>query len=318
MITYLTQETKQLNKLTAENVHMLKKASWIDLYSPTSEEKALLESHLSIEIPTQEEMDSIELSSRLYRMGDSLYMTAMIVANSHSNEPKLEPVTYILTSSQLFTIRHINPKSFELFINNIKHLEDHSSTSLLLALVDAYIDRLADILEFVGNRLDDYSKTIFHHSTPQKMDYQNLFKQIGSAGDLDTKARESAITFSRLITFFQQTRNATLDSETQTRLATFTKDITALSEHSTFLSTKINLLLDATLGLVNIEQNNIIKLFSVAAVIFLPPTLIASIYGMNFHFMPELLWKHGYGFAIGLMGLAAWLPYRYFKFKKWL
>ncbi len=318
MITYLTQEIKQINKLTQENVHVLKGASWIDLLSPSAEEQSILSSYFNMVLPSQEEMDSIELSSRLYRASDRLYMTAMIVANSHSPEPKLEPVTYVLTPTQLITIRHVNPKSFELFINNIKHLDDHSPNSLLIGLIDAYIDRLADILEFVGNQLDDYSKTVFYHSAHQKMNYQILFNQIGNAGDLDTKARESAITFGRLITFFQQAKNSTFDAGTQTRLATFTKDIAALNEHSTFLSTKINLLLDATLGLVNIEQNNIIKLFSVAAVIFLPPTLIASIYGMNFHFMPELLWKHGYAYALGLMGVAAWLPYKYFKFKKWL
>ena len=109
-----------------------------------------------------------------------------------------------------------------------------------------------------------------------------------------------------------------MDNEGQLRLATLSKDIASLSDHANFLSTKINFLLDGTLGMVSIEQNNIIKIFSVAAVIFLPPTLIASIYGMNFHVMPELSWKYGYLLSISFMLLAAWLPYKYFKYRKWL
>ncbi len=318
MITYLTADSKQPQLLTSKNAEMLAQAVWIDLYSPTEEEQTLFKAHISIEIPTQEAMDSIELSSRLYRLAERSYMTAMVIANSSSEDPKLEPITYIFTPSQLFTIRYIHPKSFDLFLSHIKLLETINPTSLLITLIDTAIDRLADILELVGNQLDEYSKIVFHNPGTHKLNYQQLFRQIGAAGDLDTKVRESIVTFNRLITFFQQTPNAPLAPENQGRLMTFNKDIAALSEHSTFLSTKINLLLDATLGMVNIEQNNIIKLFSVAAVIFLPPTLIASIYGMNFRIMPELLWRYGYAFALGLMGVAAWLPYKYFKFKKWL
>ena len=143
-------------------------------------------------------------------------------------------------------------------------------------------------------------------------------QQIGANGDLNTKARESLLTFNRLMGYFTQTVSSRIDNEDQIRLASLIKDIASLNDHANFLSTKINFLLDATLGLVNIEQNNIIKIFSVAAVIFLPPTLIASIYGMNFHFIPELSWKYGYLFSIFLIILAAWFPYKYFKYRKWL
>lgn len=320
MITYLNHNMLAPENITTENVEHLKNAIWIDLLSPTTEEENLVEKFIDIDIPTREEMKEIELSSRFYRENDKLFMTAMAIAQSSSIEPKLEPVTYILTPNQLFTIRYIEPKSFNLMINKIKILdsERRNPIDLLIGLVDSAIDRLADILELVGNQLDNYSKIIFHNKSTHKLNYQTLFQQIGVAGDLNTKTRESLITFSRLITFFEQAKSTTLDKENQTRLTTSSKDITALSDHSNFLSTKINFLLDATLGMVNIEQNNIIKLFSVAAVIFLPPTLIASIYGMNFHAMPELSWKYGYLFALGLMVLVAWLPFKYFKHKKWL
>ncbi len=115
-----------------------------------------------------------------------------------------------------------------------------------------------------------------------------------------------------------QSIGSNADQDTQSRLTSISKDIAALSDHANFVANKVTFLLSATLGMVNIEQNNIIKIVSVAAVIFLPPTLIASIYGMNFHVIPELSWKYGYVFSVVLMLLAAWLPYKYFKLRKWL
>jgi magnesium transporter len=141
---------------------------------------------------------------------------------------------------------------------------------------------------------------------------------MGANADLNTKVCESLVTFNRLIPFFSQMAGSRINDERLQRLGTLGKDINSLSDHAIFLSSKVNFLLDATLGMVNIEQNNIIKIFSVAAVIFLPPTLVASIYGMNFHIMPELEWHYGYVYALGMILLAAWLPYKYFKHKKWL
>jgi len=321
MITYFNPSSLTPEEIRLENISQLKSAVWIDLIYPSEAEKNQVEKHLDINMPTKGEMEEIELSSRLYKENDKFFMTVMTIAQSNSIEPKLEPVTFILTPEKLFTIRYIEPRSFSLFISRLKmlNIEQRSNpVNLLIGLVDLSIDRLADILEFVGGQLDDYSKLIFHNKSTHKLNYQTLFQQIGAAGDLNTKARESLITYNRLIAFFEQNKNSILDYDNQTRLTTSNKDLTALSDHSNFLSTKINFLLDATLGMVNIEQNNIIKLFSVAAVIFLPPTLIASIYGMNFHTIPELSWKYGYLFAIGLMGLASWLPYKFFRHKKWL
>ncbi len=322
MLTYLGKTMLELQEVPADNPALIKEAIWIDLLSPTKEEEALVEKYLGQGIPSREEMVQIELSSRLYKEHGTLFMTATIIAQSVSPDPKIDPVTFVLTQNQLITIRYINPQAFRLFTSQLQKLDtrDHDATTLLLGLLDATVDRLADILELVGHRLDDYSKTIFRpqNHTTEKLDYQLLMQRIGANGDLNTKARESLITFNRLVTFFGQSTSSVLNNEVHLRLTTLSKDIVSLSDHSTFLSSKVNFLLDATLGMVNIEQNNIIKIFSVAAVIFLPPTLIASIYGMNFHMMPELSWKFGYIFAIGLIVFAAWLPYKYFKHKKWL
>ena len=322
VVATLNLKTSAPQVITDKNQALLDEAIWIDLLSPSKAEEVQVEEHLRLDIPTREEMGEIELSSRLYKENGTLFMTASMIALSDSPEPILDPVTFVLTQKQLITIRYIEPQSFKLFISNLKKLNNTeiNAVNLMVELLDAVVDRLADILELVGKRIDEYSKTIFSHQNDNsaKLDYRLLMQQIGANGDLNTKARESLLTFNRLMGYFTQTVSSRIDNEDQIRLASLIKDIASLNDHANFLSTKINFLLDATLGLVNIEQNNIIKIFSVAAVIFLPPTLIASIYGMNFHFIPELSWKYGYLFSIFLIILAAWFPYKYFKYRKWL
>ena len=322
LVAYIIRKTIEPHIITNNNRDLLKESLWIDLLTPSKEEEDLVEHYLSLGIPTREEMIEIEQSSRLYKENGILFLTAIMIAQHESADPILDPVTFILTPKQLITMRYIEPKSFSIFSNKLQKTASNSydALTLLLDLYDVTIDRLADTLELVGRRLDEYSKNIFrsHNQNEAGVDYRNLMQQIGANGDLNTKARESLVTFNRLIVFLGHTEDSRIDSDKQSRLATLGKDIDSLSDHANFLSTKVNFLLDATLGMVNIEQNNIIKIFSVAAVIFLPPTLVASIYGMNFHFMPELHWKYGYIFAVALILVAAWLPYKYFKYKKWL
>lgn len=322
LVAYLYEKTIEPHVISVDNQQLLKEAIWIDLLSPSLEEEHLVEHVLGFDIPTREDMIEIELSSRLYRDDDRLVMTATMIGSGESPDPILDPVTFILTAKQLITIRYIQPSSFKILSANLhKHeIVDCEAIVIFFDLLDAIIDRLADTLEFVGHGLDQFSKNIFRPVTEDanKLNYRMLMQQIGATGDLNTKARESLMTFSRLTIFFRHMEYLKIDGDKQFRLTTLHEDIESLSDHANFLSTKINFLLDATLGMVNIEQNNIIKIFSVAAVIFLPPTLVASIYGMNFHFMPELTWKYGYLFSLGLMISAAWLPYKYFKYRKWL
>lgn len=310
--------------ITSDNQNRLNNALWIDLLNLTKEEEAFAEKILKLDIPTREEMREIELSSRLYKEDNVLFMTAIMVAKSGTAEPTTDAVTLILMDNKLITVRYIEPLSFELFISQLSTLplENQNATSMLVELLDVSIDRLADILEDVSRHLDGYSQTIFHPTkiggSVNKPDYENIFQGIGASGDLNTKVQESLIAFNRLISFFARKRFPKIDVEMESKLTTLNKDIKSLKDHVTFISNKVIFLLDATLGMVSIEQNNIIKIFSIAAVILLPPTLIASVYGMNFDFMPELKWHWGYPFAIILMLISAWLPYKYFKIKKWL
>jgi magnesium transporter len=313
---YMDKQFKS-EEITVDNQSLIDNALWIDMISPTREEEALIEKSVSVNIPTREEMREIELSSRLYKEKDILFMTATMVAQSQSFAPHQDAVTFILTPKQLITIRYIEPQAFKLFASIAHKLDVICPAAFLTELLDATIDRFADVLEMISHQLELCSKDIFQIKKHNTSSYQFFLQQLGINGALNSKIVESLVSFSRLISFFDQSVE-TIDNNHHARHITLNKDISSLNDHAHFISNKISFLLDATLGMVQIEQNAIIKIFSVAAVIFLPPTLIASIYGMNFHVMPELSWEYGYIFAIGLMILAAWLPYKYFKYKKWL
>lgn len=314
---YIDQKFKQ-EIITDDNQHLIKEALWIDLVSPTDEEEKLTERLLNLSIPTREEMQEIELSSRLYKENNILFMTATMVAQSQSLVPHQDAVTFLLTKQQLITVRYIEPQAFKLFASIVPKLKPMSSAAFLTELLDATIDRFADVLELISHQLELYSRDIFQSNKPNTPNYQMLLQQLGINGELNSKIVQSLVSFGRLISFFDQSIEASIDSTHNLRLTTLSRDITSINDHAHFLSNKISFLLEATLGMVQIEQNAIIKIFSVAAVIFLPPTLIASIYGMNFHFMPELSWRYGYLFSVGLMLFASWLPYKYFKYRKWL
>lgn len=324
IIAYLKKDKLEPRKVTIDDAQVLQKAIWIDLLCPTHEEEVFVEKLLELDVPTIEEMQEIELSSRLYKMDNALFMTATVLAKSETLAPKNDVITLIVTPNKLITVRYVESQSFSLFISRLTRMTvtHYDIEHLVIEFLESAIDRLADILERIGHRIDEYSQLIFNPQKAeqlyQKLDYKQLLQTIGMNGDLNTKSQESLVSFNRLITFFEQATLSTFDTTALSRLATLNKDINSLSNHANFLSNKVIFLLEATLGMVNIEQNNIIKIFSIASVILLPPTLIASIYGMNFHFMPELRWYWGYPLSIGLMLISAWFPYMYFKKRKWL
>ncbi len=191
-----------------------------------------------------------------------------------------------------------------------------------MELLDAVIDRAADILERIGLEVDQVSHDIFEpeeSATERSKSYPDILKTIGRKGDLTSKVRESLVSIGRLLLYLaNEADSMRWAKEPRAQLRGMQRDVQSLSDHATYLTNKITFLLDAMLGMVTLEQNNIIKIFSIAAVVLLPPSLVASIYGMNFKHMPELDWTLGYPLAIVLMLLAAVLPYYFFKWKKWL
>jgi magnesium transporter len=299
-------------------------ATWFDLVNPSQLEDKIVERRVGIAVPTREEMQEIEVTSRLYVENGARYMTATLMCQSDTDAPKTTAVTFILSGHRLITVRYDEPRPFMIVGNKLARICSPAvnGESVLMDLLDAVIDRTADILERVGTEVDGVSHDIFEPEAgraDRTRSYNDILKTIGRKGDLASKVRESLVSIGRLLLYLaNEADSMRWAKEQRAVLKGMQRDVGSLSDHATYLTNKIQFLLDAVLGMVSIEQNNIIKIFSVAAVALMPPTLIASIYGMNFKHMPELDYELGYPIAIGLMVLAAALPYYFFKWKKWL
>jgi magnesium transporter len=296
-------------------------AVWFDLIQPTQLEDKLVESVVGISVPTREEMQEIEVTSRLYVENGARYMTATLMCQSDTDTPKTTAVTFILSGHRLITVRYDEPRPFLIVGNKLGRVcpAGANGESVLMELLDAVIDRAADILERIGAEVDRVSHDIFEPEADQKLSHQEILKSIGRKGDLTSKVRESLVSIGRVLLYLaNEADSMRWAKETRSQLRGMQRDVQSLSDHATYLSSKITFVLDAMLGVVSIEQNNIIKIFSIAAVVLMPPTLVASIYGMNFKHMPELDWEFGYPLAIVLMLIAAALPYVFFKWKNWL
>jgi magnesium transporter len=317
-------------------------ALWIDLLDPTAEEEAAAERLLGVGIPTREDMAAIEESARLYEERGALVMTAVVVTGvSEGRRPAAAEVKFVLTPKTLATVRYADPLPFRAFAAKSRRDPDaHGASELVfLSLVEGIVDRLADILEATDAGLDALSEEVFEgggaaaqgapgpdgarrsgraRGRPPRTDLQAVLKRLGRANALAGKLRESLLSIGRMLAFFRQGMGEKLRNGAKARLRTLDRDVASLAEYDAQLSAGIGFLLEATFGLIGLEQNGIIKVFSVAAVLFLPPTLVGTVYGMNFERMPELHWAFGYPFALGLMALSAVAPYCWFKRRGWL
>lgn len=297
-----------------------KQVVWADLYYPTQEEESIAERLLEIEMPTRDEMQEIEASSRLYVEEGAVVMIMPVLNKTTTDEPESKAITFMLARDRLVTLRYTDPAPFNMFINRLTRFPalGASGEQIIMGLLEQITDSLADILESSAANLDALSHGVFKHKGEANigLDFKDVLRRIGYVADIATKAKDSLLNMNRLALFLMA--HVDLKKDGKTRIKTLMQDASSIDEHASFLSAKANFLLDATLGMINIEQNNIIKIFSVAAVAFLPPTLIASIYGMNFRVMPELEWGHGYPIALILMLISALLPFWYFRRKKWL
>jgi len=296
---------------------------WIDLLNPSAEEETLLEAQLGVDIPTREEMQRLEVSGRLYREEEAIVMTATLPARTDSDDLLMAPVAFVLVGGKLITVRYHEPRVFKTFPQRAaeSNLGCASGEIVTVALLEATVDRLTDVLERAEEEVDGVSRAIFRseQSKSTSRDLMNTLQLIGRKGDLCSNIRVGLLSLQRLTGFFGQVLADRANSkELRGRVKTLEHYLDSLGDHSSFVSQKVTFLLDATLGMINIEQSNIIKIFSIAAGVFLPPTLIASIYGMNFSFMPELRWTYGYAFAGVLMLASALLPFWYFKRRGWL
>ena len=269
-------------------------------------------------------------------------LTAKVLAGAEGPDPVMEPVTFVLSRTRVVTIRYHRPYSLSNVPDRAAGLQADCSTPMrmLMTLMEVMVDRGADILEAESRALDALSGRIFRPeggATPgrRSVDLSAVIAQIGRHGELNSRLQDSLVTIERIVNHMAQMR---LSARRQTpapeesqgpavqtqalglngRDKRLLRDIRSLIDYADAQSQRVTFMLDATLGLLNIQQNGIIKIFSVAAVVFLPPTLIASVYGMNFAHMPELASPLGYPLALGGMVLSAVLPYLFFKRKGWL
>jgi magnesium transporter len=296
---------------------------WIDLLNPTAEEETTLEARLGVDIPTREEMQRLEVSGRLYREDDAVVMTATLPARTDSDDLLMAPVAFVVSRGKLVTVRYHEPRSFKTFPQRASqsNLGCSNGEMVLIALLEATVDRMTDILERAEEEVDAISRAIFRSDQPKSAtrDFMNTLQLIGRKGDLCSNIQIGVLSLLRLIGFFgQELADRTEAKELRRRAKTLEHYLSSLSATASFTSQKVTFLLEATLGMISIEQSNIIKIFSIAAGVFLPPTLIASIYGMNFSFMPELRWQYGYPLAGLLMLASALVPLWFFKRRGWL
>ncbi|HEY0281635.1 MAG TPA: magnesium transporter CorA family protein [Rhizomicrobium sp.] len=324
MKTYLPHNGGLKAAPDAESAPAIAGGLWIDLIDPTPGERQTVNNALHVELPTHADMEEIEISSRLYSEDGGLFMTALILSNSGTEKPVADVVTFILVRDKLITLRYIDPQPFRTFTARCGRsmIGANKAETALMALIDVIIDRLADILERAGSEIEGISREIFDSTCGNRPitshDFRKILRALGRKHDLSSKIRDSLLSLARMLAFLTQAMDTKPNKDVLPHLKTLTRDVQSLQDHSSYMGTKLSYLLDATLGLINIDQNNIIKTMSVAAMVFLPPTLFASIWGMNFHFMPELDEWWGYPLSVVVMVASAVLPYLWFKRKGWL
>lgn len=292
-------------------------AVWVDLVEPTRTEELAVERALGVQLPTREEAAAIEPSSRLYQEGGATFITAFVLVNSEGDQPDTVPVTFVVTAERLITIRYSTPRAFKLFSARAASQPGlcPSGVSTFLNLLDAIVDRTADVLERVSTDVDGISRAVFSRPAPKS--FEPCLYQLGRAQTTNAEIRESLASLARATSFATLSPAIEGDRESRDHLRTINRDAQSLSEQSDALSSNIGFQLNAALGFINIQQTTNARVFSIIALVFLPPTLVASTYGMNFERMPELGWRYGYPFALGLMVVSAVGSLLLYHRKRW-
>lgn len=297
---------------------------WIDLYNPDREEERYVEGVVGLNLPTREDMQEIEFSSRLYLEDGAAFMTAQVAFYGGFDHLQSGPVTFVLHRQHLITIRYIDPKSFSIFADRtVRHPETCGQAHEALAnLLEVLIDRTADLLEKASGTVDEISGRIFAPKRGRNL--EKVLRELGRCQSDTARIRDSLVSFGRLLLFARALDRELVGTDEagfnafHDKLRTLEKDVASLNDHSAFVSGNIAYLHDAALGVINLEQNTTIKIVSVASVAFLPPTLIASLYGMNFEFMPELHVPWAYPIVVLAMIASAVGPLVWFRLKGWL
>jgi magnesium transporter len=301
---------------------------WVDLLNATPEEVSAAEQTLGIVLPTVASLSEIEHSSRMRWSGDAMVLSLPLPIAATGGYD-LAPVGFVVRQDVLVTLRIDANEAFDQFADTFRGgtFSDRSPISVMIGLFETIVDALADRLEEIGTMLDRFAGRIFRAGARQKTKHRamkidsnalrDLLRQIGGLGQVLGKLRASLLTAGRIVPFVQTEAKDWVKEGAANRLTTVKADVASLNEYEAHLSEKVQFLLDAALGLINMDQNDSFKVLTVVSVVGIPPTLVASIYGMNFHSMPELAWTWGYPYGLGVIVLSAVIPLLWFKAKGW-
>ncbi len=299
-------------------------AFWIDLVEPTAQEIAQVESEYGVKVPARDQLEEIESSSRLRLQGNRLYLS-MPLSAQHDIDTAPTPLGFVLSPELLVTVRYSELQSFA-NVRECMGRDDRcfDSASTFATLLEEMIDSGADLLEKIASDLGRVSRRVFRREDPRtsrglKLNrlLRDMLSAIGDDGEHLSQIRESLMGLQRIIGFTGDAGTQWLKQDIQGRLKTMRQDLASLTDFEAHLSGKVQFLLDAILGFINTEQNDIFKVLTIVSVVGMPPTLIASMYGMNFHNMPELGWSWGYEYGLGLIALATLIPILWFKWRGW-
>jgi len=320
MINVFVLQNGRLNQINIETRSDLEKATpvWVDLTDPTEEERGWVKSIYGVILPGEDEVKDIEASARYYEAenGD-LHLRTDFLLEGDDGPSRVVTVAFILARNMLFSVHTDDLPVFRLVRMRARSrpgsIADYKDVLLDLYATDA--EYSADALEGIYQTLEEVSRRVLQKELTDQ-DAADALNAIAQEEDLNGRIRRNMMDTRRAVSFLM--RGRLLNSEQFEEARQILRDIESLDGHTAFLFDKINFLMDATVGFININQNKIIKIFSVASVAFLPPTLIASIYGMNFKVLPELEWSLGYPFSLGLMVVSALTPFWYFRRRGWL
>jgi len=290
---------------------------WVDLEAPTAQEKRWVAERFGLAIPDDIVDEDLEESARFYEEDNGeLHIRSDFLIDDDVTARNVR-VAFILHNKVLFSIHDEDLPVFRLLRLRARRIPAliEDSKDVLLKLYDADAEYSADALEGIYDALEKVSERVLKQQVTDQ-EAGEVLSAVAKEEDLNGRIRRNVMDTRRALSFMMRSRMLTAEQFEEARQ--ILRDIDSLDSHTAFLFDKINFLMDATVGFININQNKIIKIFSVASVALLPPTLIASIYGMNFRFMPELDWHYGYPFAIGVMVLSVAAPFLYFRRKGWL
>jgi magnesium transporter len=302
-----------------------RKVSWLDLLDPTEDERASVERNYGFKLPSREQLSEVESSSRISEENGALFLSIPFMSHGRGVDEPLSPIGFVLSNDVLVTIRYAQLRSFDTVAAKFSKSDARpSSVDVFAALVEEIVDFNADWLEDIAAELDAVSRSVFVRSSTKRRQLtrsndalHRTLIEVGNAGERLSRIRGSLLGLQRIVPFVAKPQRDWIPNETCARLQSAQTDLLSLTDYETHLSDKVQFLLDAVLGFITTKQNDIFTVLTIVSVVGIPPTLVASIYGMNFKNMPELEWAWGYQFGLALIVISTVLPILWFKWRGW-